>query len=508
MAETRRLGERYEIGSLLGSGGMASVYLGTDRVLNRPVAIKVLARQFAGDATFVERFRREAQAAAALNHPNVVSVFDTGSDGDVHYIVMEYVQGRTLADLNRDEGPLLPERAAEIAEGVAAALAFSHRAGLVHRDVKPANVMITPAGDVKVMDFGIARAQAADSLTRTESVLGTATYFSPEQATGEGVDARSDIYALGCVLYEMLTGRPPFTGDTAVTVAFKHVREEPIPPSRANPDVPPPLDATVMKCLAKNPANRYQTAQELAADLERFRGGRPITATPVLAADQRTQVVPRAKGGTQVLPRAAAHDARDARRPWNIALIVGAIIVVIALIAFFLVRLLSPSQPLVKVPDVTGQLASAACDQITHLHLKCDRSTRQTDPNVPKDNVISYSPTGSVPEGTTIHLVVSSGREQRFVPNVVCETVDAAKADLRAQGFVPIRAGNASNPACPTPGMVAEQFPPSPDGKTKRPVGSTVRLYVVPQPTPTPSPSPTTPSPSPTQSESPSPSPT
>src|SRR5947208_7997941 len=207
MAETRVLGDRYEIKSLLGTGGMASVYLGTDRVLDRPVAVKVLSRQFANDATFVERFRREAQAAAALNHPNVVSVFDTGSDGDIQYIVMEYVQGRSLSDIIRDEGPLLPERAAEIAEGVAAGLSFAHRAGLVHRDIKPANVMITPTGDVKVMDFGIARAQTADSLTRTESVLGTATYFSPEQAKGEGVDARSDIYALGCVLNEMLTGR-------------------------------------------------------------------------------------------------------------------------------------------------------------------------------------------------------------------------------------------------------------------------------------------------------------
>jgi serine/threonine-protein kinase len=503
MAETRVLGDRYEIRSLLGTGGMASVYLGTDRVLDRPVAVKVLARQFAADASFVERFRREAQSAAGLNHPNIVSVFDTGSDGDVHYIVMEYVQGHTLADVIRDQGPLLPERAAEIAEGVAAALAFAHRAGLVHRDVKPANVMITSTGDVKVMDFGIARAQAGDSLTRTESVLGTATYFSPEQAKGEGVDARSDIYALGCVLFEMLAGRPPFTGDTAVTVAMKHVRDEPEPPSVANLDVPPPLDAITMKCLAKNPANRYQTANELAADLGRFRAGQPVSATPVLAAGAPTQVVQRA-GGTEALPPTQAPKERN---PGRIALIVIGIVLAVGLLAFFLVRALQPEEPLVAVPDVTGKLASAACDQIEQLNLKCDRSEKQTDPEVPKGNVISYSPTGQVPEGTTIRLVVSSGKPQKFVPNVVCLPFAEARAELEAAGFTVIRAGTDTNKDCPTQGMVARQDPASPDGQTKRAEGSVVRLFTVPQPTPTPSPTPS-PSPSPSPTESPSPSPT
>jgi serine/threonine-protein kinase len=507
MAETRVLGNRYEIRSLLGTGGMASVYLGTDRVLDRPVAVKVLARQFAGDASFVERFRREAQAAAGLNHPNLVSVFDTGSDGDIHYIVMEYVQGRTLADVIRDEGPLHPQRAAEVAEGVAAALAFAHRAGLVHRDVKPANVMITTSGDVKVMDFGIARAQSGDSLTRTESVLGTATYFSPEQAKGESVDARSDIYALGCVLWEMLGGRPPFTGDTAVTVAMKHVRDEPAPPSSVNPDVPPPLDAITLKAMAKNPANRYQTANEMAADLERFRNGQPVSATPVMGAVAATQVVPRA-GGTEALPPTRSGTAANDRQPWKIALIVTAIVLVVALLAFFLVRALQPEEPLVAVPNVTGKLASAACDQLEQLHLKCDRSTKQTDPDVPKGNVISYSPTGSVPEGTTIELVVSSGKPQKFVPNVVCLSFSEARTELEAAGFTVIRAGSDANKDCPTPGMVARQDPASPDGQTKAAEGSVVRLFTVPEPTPTPSATTPSPSPSPTETESPSPSPT
>ncbi|HCO02260.1 MAG TPA: serine/threonine protein kinase, partial [Actinobacteria bacterium] len=199
------LGGRYRIGEVLGHGGMAEVYLATDSVLNRDVAVKVLGRNFAHDGSFVQRFRREAQAAAALNHPNVVSVYDTGSDGDTHYIVMEYVHGKTLGEIIRESGPLLPQRAVEIGEAVATGLGFAHRAGIIHRDVKPGNIMITPTGDVKVMDFGIARANTNDSLTRTATVLGTATYFSPEQAQGEPVDARSDIYSVGCVLYEMLT---------------------------------------------------------------------------------------------------------------------------------------------------------------------------------------------------------------------------------------------------------------------------------------------------------------
>src|SRR5437773_2700367 len=217
MPDQKVLAGRYELEEVLGHGGMAEVFLGTDRVLGRRIAIKVLSDRFARDSSFVARFRREAQSAASLNHPNVVSVFDTGSDNGTHFIIMEYVQGKTLAEVIKEEAPLAPERATRIAQDVADALAFAHDAGIVHRDVKPGNIMLSPGGDVKVMDFGIARATSSESLTQTATVLGTATYFSPEQAQGEGVDARSDVYSLGIVLYEMLTGRPPFNGDSAVT---------------------------------------------------------------------------------------------------------------------------------------------------------------------------------------------------------------------------------------------------------------------------------------------------
>ncbi len=282
------IAERYQVGPLAGAGGMAQVYRGTDTVLNRTVAVKVLGPQYAQDAGFVERFRREAQAAARLNHPNVVSVFDTGSDGPVHYIVMEYVAGRTLADVLKTEGHLMPERAAEIAAQVASALSFAHAAGIVHRDVKPGNIMITPQGEVKVMDFGIARAASTEPLTQTATVLGTASYLSPEQAEGRPVDARSDIYSLGIVLYEELTGVPPFQADSPVAVAYKHVRENPVLPSQVVPGIPPDLEAVVLKAMAKNPANRYASAAEMREDLERFLSGRPVEAAPVLLGDGAT----------------------------------------------------------------------------------------------------------------------------------------------------------------------------------------------------------------------------
>src|SRR5579883_426453 len=273
---------RYEITHLVARGGMAQVYRARDALLDRPVALKVLFPELSVDRAFVERFRREAQAAANLSHPNIVPVFDWGEDDGTYFIVMEYVDGRPLSALLRASGPLPPERAVDIGANVAAALAYAHRHGVIHRDVKPGNVLITDDGLVKVTDFGIARAvNTEDSLTQTGAVMGTATYFSPEQAEGLGVDARSDIYSLGVVLFEMLTGRPPFLGDTPVAVASKHVREHPPLPREINPAVPPDLEAVIMKCMAKSPDYRYATAEDLRVDLLRFREGRAVSAGAV-----------------------------------------------------------------------------------------------------------------------------------------------------------------------------------------------------------------------------------
>ncbi len=257
---------------------MADVFLARDQLLDRPVAVKVLFPQYASEPSFVERFRREAQAAASLNHPSIVAVYDSGEHDNTYFIVMEYVEGRSLAEVIRAEAPLYPDRAAEIVTDVAAALGFAHRNGMVHRDVKPGNILITPTGQVKVTDFGIARAFGAtnEELTQVGSVMGTATYFSPEQAQGLPVDPRSDLYSLGVVLYEMVTGRPPFTGDSAVATAYKHVRETPPRPASINPDIPPALEAIIARLLAKNPSSRYASAEDLRADLRRYREGRPL----------------------------------------------------------------------------------------------------------------------------------------------------------------------------------------------------------------------------------------
>ena len=273
MTERRVLGDRYEIGSMLGRGGMATVYRGSDRVLDRPVAIKLLAEKYAGDEKFVTRFQREARAAAGLNHPNIVSVYDTGDTDGEHYFVMELIQGETLGDLLVREGPLAPERASRIAAGIAEALQAAHDQGLIHRDVKPGNVMLTAAGDVKVMDFGIARAATDDTLTQTGLILGTASYLSPEQSRGDPVDHRSDIYSLGCVAYEMLAGRPPFSADTPLSVAYKHVNDEPRPPSSANPSIPPEMETVVMRALAKDPDARFPTANAFRQAITSAAGG-------------------------------------------------------------------------------------------------------------------------------------------------------------------------------------------------------------------------------------------
>src|SRR5579863_6277704 len=275
----RVFSNRYELTHLIARGGMAQVYRARDRLLDRPVALKVLFPELSVDRAFVERFRREAQAAANLSHPNIVPVFDWGEDGGTYYIVMEYIDGQPLSQALKAGGPMPAGRVAQIGARVADALAYAHRHGVVHRDVKPGNVLLTNDEQVKVTDFGIARAvNTEESLTQTGAVMGTATYFSPEQAEGMGVDSRSDIYSLGVVIFEMVTGRPPFLGDTPVAVASKHVREYPPAPRDINPAVPANLEAVIMKCMAKSPDHRYATGDDLRIDLLRFREGRAVAA--------------------------------------------------------------------------------------------------------------------------------------------------------------------------------------------------------------------------------------
>src|ERR1700751_6132673 len=295
MTQPRLLGGRYELEGVVGRGGMAEVYRARDIRLDRIVAGQTLREDLGRDQTFQARSRREAQSAASLNHPSIVAVYDTGEDmvgpTPVPYIVMEYVDGRTLRELLRDDRRLLPERALEITDGVLRALDYSHRNGIVHRDIKPGNVMLTRSAEVKVMDFGIARAvsDSQATMTQTAQVIGTAQYLSPEQARGERVDARSDLYSTGCLLYELLTGRPPFTGDSPVAIAYPHVRETPIPPSRVDPEIPPWADSIVLKAMAKDPGDRYQSAGEMRNDIQRALQGMPVAASTRMDAYQGTR---------------------------------------------------------------------------------------------------------------------------------------------------------------------------------------------------------------------------
>ncbi|MDT5412029.1 MAG: eukaryotic-like serine/threonine-protein kinase, partial [Mycobacterium sp.] len=297
MTTPQHLSDRYELGEILGFGGMSEVHLARDVRLHRDVAVKVLRADLARDPSFYLRFRREAQNAAALNHPAIVAVYDTGeaetAAGPLPYIVMEYVNGVTLRDIVHTDGPMTPTRAIEVIADACQALNFSHQHGIIHRDVKPANIMISTTNAVKVMDFGIARAlsDSGNSVTQTAAVIGTAQYLSPEQARGDTVDARSDVYSLGCVLYEMLTGEPPFVGDSPVAVAYQHVREDPVPPSRRYEGISADLDAVVLKALAKNPENRYQTAAEMRSDLVRVHNGEPPEAPKILTEADRSSLM-------------------------------------------------------------------------------------------------------------------------------------------------------------------------------------------------------------------------
>ncbi|HEX2295501.1 MAG TPA: Stk1 family PASTA domain-containing Ser/Thr kinase, partial [Actinomycetota bacterium] len=378
-ATNRTYGGRYAVLEPVGSGGMAEVYRARDELLGRDVAVKVLSDRLSRDRSFVERFRREAQSAANLNHPNVVSLYDYGADDGAYYIVMEYIEGKSLGDIVGESGALLPERAAEIASDVAAALERAHSSGLVHRDIKPTNIMITSSGQTKVTDFGIARALGQSTeqtqMTQTGMVIGTAAYLSPEQAQGNPVDARSDVYSLGCVLYEMLTGRPPFTGDAPLAIAYKHVREDAVPPSTVNPDVPRELDAVTLKALAKNPDNRYASAHEMREDLQRFLGGQKVHATPLMAT--QTAVATPVSSGTQVIERSETEyePPPEPRRGGWYVLAALLILALFGLGAWLLANNFLGGEE-VNVPNVVGLSEEDAVDRLENRGFEVDVEER------------------------------------------------------------------------------------------------------------------------------------
>jgi len=467
------LGGRYRVEDELGRGGMAKVYRGQDTVLGRTVAIKVLAPQYADDESFVQRFRREAQAAARISNHTIVSVFDTGSDDGVHFIVMEYVEGRTLADYLVGGGRIMPDRAIDIGIDVARALEAAHAQGVIHRDIKPGNIMLDGNGDVKVTDFGIARVTAtAETVAQTAAVLGTASYLSPEQAQGQPVDARSDIYSLGCVLFEMVTGRPPFPGDSPVTVASKHVLEQPTPPSQLNQDVSPDLDAVILRALAKNPANRYQSATEIREDLERVKRGQPVEATPLLPAGLgTTQVIHRDQPAhTAVLPPTGPPEEEERSRWWIPVLVTLSILGLLGVVLFLLAQnLLEDDEPtpptVVTVPDVVGETRRDAEGILEDAGLDVGEvvpAPAEDHPDEEPGTVVEQDPAADeqVPGGTEVVLTVVAQPELVAVPEIPeGSSIEEAQTILVDAGFVPV--GPEEQPSDVDEGLVIGTEPPA-----------------------------------------------
>ncbi|HEX3454612.1 MAG TPA: Stk1 family PASTA domain-containing Ser/Thr kinase, partial [Gaiellaceae bacterium] len=484
---------RYRIQRKLGAGGMADVYLAEDQELGRRVAIKILNSRHGNDDQFIERFRREAKNAAALNHPNIVSIYDRGEAEDTYYIAMEYLDGRTLKELIVSRGAAPVNVAIEYARQILSALRFAHRHGIVHRDIKPHNVLVDGEGRVKVTDFGIARA-GTSQMTEAGLIVGTAQYLSPEQARGGEVDPRSDLYSLGIVLYELLTGKTPFDGETPVEIAMKHLSTAPKPPSKLRPDVPPELDAVVLRALAKNPDDRYQNADEMEADLERVARGRPVAATTMDSATQvlraapaaaavgaataATMIAPPATAATTVAPPPVVEEEEYAEDggagrplwPW----LVAAGFVIAALVAgFFVWHELSSAKAQVPVNNYVNEPQANAEQQIRNAGL-LPAPHKGPSGRYKKGIVFKQDPSAGtkVDKNSTVTIWVSTGPPKVPVPTVKGQQWTQAEAALTNVGLQPkehLVPGN-------TKGLVTATDPAA---GTRVAKGSTVRVNVM-----------------------------
>src|SRR5487761_1973000 len=482
--DPRLYSNRYQVTHLIARGGMALVYQAQDILLNRAVALKILYPELSADPLFVERFRREAQAAAKLSHPNIVPVFDWGEDAGTYFIVMELIDGTSLAEVLRGSRTLTASRSAQLAAQVAAALGYAHRNGVVHRDVKPGNILITSDGQVKVTDFGIAQAMAVeDHLAEAGSVMGTDTYFSPEQAEGAAVDGRSDVYSLGVFLYEMLVGRPPYIGATPVEVSSQHVHGSIPPPSQFNDTIPRDLEAIVMEALAKSPSQRYQTADEFRADLLRFAEGEPVRAAQrdsaffgadatravaTVSPGERTQAVPVMTG-----PRTDVRRRRN-NRPGLVAGIVVVVLAIAALGYFF-----STNSSASTMPNVVGQTVAAATQSLHSQGLVI--SAKFVSSSQPNGTVISTDPTSgtSVRKGQLVKLRVSLGQTTSpvTIPDTTNMSLSNTENQLQTLGLSYKVVFTTTPPASGgSPGTVLVQ---SPVGGTRGHAGDTVPLTVL-----------------------------
>ncbi len=436
-------GNRYKVINKIGKGGMADVYKAEDTVLNRVVAVKVLHSHFAQEENFVARFRKEAQAAASLNHPNIVSIHDWGSEDDTYYIVMEYLEGRNLKEIIQEKGVLPAEVSIDVASRVLSALQYAHNHEIVHRDIKPHNIIITADGDVKVTDFGIARA-ISGTTTQTGSIFGTAQYISPEQAKGELTGIPSDIYSLGVVLYEMLTGKPPFDGDSPVSIALKQVHETPVPPRGINSKVPEALETIVLRSLAKHPSDRFQSAEEMRKELHRCERGLPIKS-----------VTPSFEETAVIYPSEKPSKKKKKPLPW---LPLAAILLVLVLIVGWGISSLLFTVP---VPNVEGKTVKQAESILKENEFKLKVKGYEFHNSIEKGKIVSQDPGPNerAAKGSTVYVIVSKGKELVLVPDLVGKTIEEATLILSRTEFN-VNFEKAYSDEVP-PDTVIEQDPPA-----------------------------------------------
>ncbi len=471
------LDNRYKVIEKIGVGGMADVYRGYDELLGRTVAIKILHANFASDEGFVGRFKREAQNAGRLSHPNIVNMYDVGYDQGYHYIVMEYVEGQTLKEYIQERGKLSIDEAIKFAVAIAEGLEHAHAMGIVHCDIKPHNMLITKSGRLKVTDFGIARAMnSQNTMMYTNSVMGSAHYLSPEQASGKAIDGSTDIYSLGVVLYEMLTGRVPYEADTPIAVALKHVKDKLIPPTRYNPSIPPLLESVVMKALQKKPADRYRSVSEMIGDLRMSGGFAGFGTSRMRQYDFATQVLPPVNEMTSQLEELDEEVQEEehkgilgtiAKIPQKYILLGSVVIFVVAFLWAFLSFGNFWSNATVTVPNVVGKQVSVARNILEDNHLRVSVS-EVANSEVPAGKVISQTPASgeSVKENHPVHLVVSKGAGDLTVPDLSGLTVDQAKQRLKDMGLVLGKITTQEDSSKPD-GVIISQSP-SADGKINK----------------------------------------